>query len=109
MQSNLVNFVQVLRTHDIRVSPAETLDAVEVATSLGYSDRSLLRDGLAMTLAKTPEEEAIFLQCFDQFFQQDLADFADVDAQDALEEEPASAESDNGGPVANVSPAESGR
>jgi len=96
MQSNLVNFVQVLRTHDIRVSPAETLDAVAVATSLGYSDRSLLRDGLAMTLAKTPEEEAIFLQCFDQFFQQDLADFADVDAQDALEEEPASSESDNG-------------
>ena len=60
MQSNLVNFIQVLRTHEVRVSPAETLDAVDVAATLGYADRSLLRDGLAMTLAKTPEEEVDF-------------------------------------------------
>ena len=79
MQSNLVDFIQVLRSHDIRVSPAETLDAVEVTTTLGYSDRNLLRDGLAMTLAKTPAEEVIFLDCFDRFFQQDLADFFSSD------------------------------
>jgi uncharacterized protein with von Willebrand factor type A (vWA) domain len=87
MQSNLVNFIQVLRTHDVRVSPAETLDAVEVATTLGYKDRNLLRDGLAMTLAKTPEEEAIFLQCFDRFFSQGLSNFSDdkTDLPDAQE------------------------
>ena len=79
MQSNLVDFIQVLRSHDIRVSPAETLDAVGVTTTLGYSDRNLLRDGLAMTLAKTPAEEVIFLDCFDRFFQQDLADFFSSD------------------------------
>ncbi len=79
MQSNLVDFIQVLRSHDIRVSPAETLDAVGVTTTLGYSDRNLLRDGLAMTLAKTPAEEVIFLDCFDRFFQQDLADFSSTD------------------------------
>jgi uncharacterized protein with von Willebrand factor type A (vWA) domain len=78
MQSNLVNFIQVLRTHDVRVSPAETLDAMEVAAKLGYANRNLLRDGLAMTLAKTPEEEAIFIHCFDRFFQQDLADFSTI-------------------------------
>ncbi len=72
MQSNLVDFIQVLRSHDIRVSPAETLDAVAVTATLGYSDRNLLRDGLAMTLAKTPAEEVIFLDCFDRFFQQYL-------------------------------------
>ena len=82
MQSNLVSFIQVLRTHDIRVSPAETLDAMDVAATLGYADRSLLRDGLAITLAKTPEEEAVFLQCFDRFFSQSLADFAGTDAPD---------------------------
>jgi uncharacterized protein len=75
VQSSLVKFIQVLRTHEVRVSPAETLDAVDVAAVLGYSDRSLLRDGLGMTLAKTPEEEVIFMHCFDRFFQQDLADF----------------------------------
>jgi uncharacterized protein with von Willebrand factor type A (vWA) domain len=79
MQSNLVNFIQVLRSHEVRVSPAETLDAVAVAANLGYADRSLLRDGLAMTLAKTPEEEVIFTHCFDRYFQQDLADFAAAD------------------------------
>jgi len=76
MQSSLVNFIQVLRTHDVRISPAETLDAVDVAASLGYANRSLLRDGLAMTLAKTQEEEVIFMHCFERFFQQDLADFS---------------------------------
>ena len=79
MQSNLVDFIQVLRSHDIRVSPAETLDAVAVTATLGYSDRNLLRDGLAMTLAKTPAEEVIFLDCFDRFFQQYLADFSSSD------------------------------
>lgn len=76
MQSRLVSFIQVLRSHDVRVSPAETLDAVDVAATLGFQDRSLLRDGLAMTLAKTPEEEAVFLQCFDRFFGKELANFA---------------------------------
>jgi len=75
MQSNLVSFIQVLRSHDVRVSPAETLDAMTVAKALGYADRTLLRDGLGMTLAKTPEEEVVFNRCFDQFFQQSLSDF----------------------------------
>jgi len=83
MQSSLVSFIQVLRTHDVRVSPAETLDAMNVATTLGYADRGLLRDGLAMTLAKTPEEEAIFLTCFDRYFRQELADFALEDSANA--------------------------
>lgn len=76
MPSNIVNFVQVLRSNDVRVSPAETLDAVDVAATLGYGDRTLLRDGLAMTLAKTPEEEVVFLQCFERFFSHNLADFS---------------------------------
>ena len=86
MQSNLVSFIQVLRSHDVRVSPAESLDAVDVVATLGYADRNLLRDGLAMTLAKTPEEELIFLQCFDHFFQHRLADFSDPDAPDTTGE-----------------------
>jgi uncharacterized protein len=79
MQSNLVSFIQVLRTHDVRVSPAETLDAMTVATTLGYANRNMLRDGLAMTLAKTPEEEAIFLSCFDRYFYQGLSDFSEAE------------------------------
>ena len=89
MQSNLVNFIQVLRTHEVRISPAETLDAVDVAATLGYSDRNLLRDGLAITLAKTPEEEVILLECFERFFRQDLADFSTTETIDTGNEEAA--------------------
>ena len=92
MQSSLVSFIQVLRTHDVRVSPAETLDAMNVATTLGYADRGMLRDGLAMTLAKTPEEEAVFLTCFDRYFRQDLADFALEDSADTPGDAPPGAE-----------------
>ncbi len=88
MQSNLVGFIQVLRSHDVRVSPAETLDAMTVATTLGYANRNLLRDGLAMTLAKTPAEEAVFLACFDRYFYQRLSDFSLEDASAAGNDTP---------------------
>ena len=58
MPENLVSFIQVLRTHDLRVSPAETLDAMQVASAVGYADRELLRDGLGMTLAGAEDETA---------------------------------------------------
>ena len=104
MPENLVSFIQVLRTHDVRVSPAETLDAVNVAATLGYADRQRLRDGLGMALAKTAEEEAIFLQCFDRFFDRRLADFSDGEQAetntaaaplDAAQEESAAAQEES--------------
>jgi uncharacterized protein len=76
MESRLVSFIQILRTHDLRISPAETLDAMAVASLLGYANRQSLRDGLSMTLAKTTAEKAIFAQRFDEFFGRSLADFA---------------------------------
>jgi uncharacterized protein with von Willebrand factor type A (vWA) domain len=111
MQSNLVSFIQLLRTHDVRVSPAESLDAVDVATVLGYSDRSLLRDGLAMTLAKTPEEEVIFMQCFERFFSAKLSDFSATEAENTPDQDTPAAsiegaqEADNSD-AADVSPLE---
>jgi uncharacterized protein with von Willebrand factor type A (vWA) domain len=72
MPSKLVSFINVLRSHDVRISPAETLDAVEVVGLLGYRDRNVLRTGLSQALAKTPQEKATFLQCFDRFFTYDM-------------------------------------
>ena len=72
MRKNLVNFVSILRSHDIRVSPAETIDALNAISVLKFDKRSQIRDGLAMTLAKTKLEEKIFLKCFDQFFKSEL-------------------------------------
>lgn len=102
MQANLVNFIQILRSHDVRVSPAETLDAMDVATTLGYADRSRLRDGLGMALAKTPAEEQVFVRCFDQYFSQGLADFTlspenSEAEEDSQEQQPESADDEPGG------------
>ena len=94
MQANLVNFIQVLRTHDVRISPAETLDAMDVARTLGYGSRSRLRDGLAMALAKTPAEEQVFGRCFDRYFSQSLADFSLPPAADVAADETAGEASD---------------
>lgn len=88
MQGNLISFIQVLRSHDVRISPAETLDALAAASTLGYDDRERLRHGLGMTLAKTPEEEAVYQQCFDQFFQRQLAGLRDSDQQQTAAADP---------------------
>ena len=79
MNSKLLSFIQILRSRDVRISPAETLDAMDIASVLGFSNRTFLHDGLAMALAKTPEEKSIFSQCFDHFFSQGLMDFSRED------------------------------
>ena len=68
MDQTLVDFVKVLRNADLKVSPAETLDAVQCLGVLGYRDRESLKDGLSLVLAKTLEEKADFNICFDRFF-----------------------------------------
>ncbi len=85
MPSKLVSFINVLRSHELRVSTSETLDAVQVISLLGYHDRGALRTGLSQALAKTPEEKATFLQCFERFFSYSLPDAA---ANDPVEPEP---------------------
>jgi len=89
MPSKLISFINVLRSHDVRISPAETLDAVKVVSLLGYRDRSVLRTGLSQTLAKTPQEKATFLQCFDRFFTYKMPQqAANDDAEDPSELDP---------------------
>ncbi|MDX1505498.1 MAG: VWA domain-containing protein, partial [Spongiibacter sp.] len=68
MEATLLRFIRHLRHHGLEVSPAESLDAMRVAATLGYSDRSLLHAGLACSLAKSEEERIAFDQCFNRFF-----------------------------------------
>ncbi|MDJ0878079.1 MAG: VWA domain-containing protein [Halieaceae bacterium] len=91
MPSRLVSFINVLRSHDVRISPAETLDAVQVITTLGYEDRNQLRSGLSLALAKTAEEKVTFHRCFDQFFSYQLPQSIE---QQATEQEAANSEGD---------------
>ncbi len=92
MQNKLVSFINVLRSHDVRISTAETLDAMRVIDLLGYSDRTVLRDGLGQTLAKTPDEKAVFIQCFDRFFEYELPGAANAKEQEPPATEPVTKE-----------------
>lgn len=68
MQSKLVNFIGTLRDHDIRISTAESLDAMRVLALIGYDDRQHLKYALSNTLAKTQPEKTTFFRCFEMFF-----------------------------------------
>ena len=68
MEQTLISFISALRNADVRVSPAETLDAFAATNLVGYAERDALKRALSLTLPKTPDEKARFDQCFDRFF-----------------------------------------
>jgi uncharacterized protein len=68
MEHTLARFVHALRSAELAVSPAETLDAFAVVRQVGIGNPRLLHDALALALAKTPAEKARFTECFDRFF-----------------------------------------
>ena len=71
MQQTLENFLRALRAANVRVSPAEAIDAHFTVDSVGYSDRTLLKDSLCIALAKSEEEVERFDECFEIFFTRD--------------------------------------
>ena len=67
MEKVLTDFVKALRNSNVRVSPAETLDAVAVIDTVGYEDKELLKKSLSVVLPKTPDEKEKFEICFEEF------------------------------------------
>lgn len=70
MDVTFAQFVRALRNANVRVSPAETLDAYSVLNRVGINDRNFLKDALALTLAKTISEKLTFDDTFERFFGQ---------------------------------------
>lgn len=68
MQHTLEQFFRALRAADVRVSPAEAIDASRAVAVTGYGDRELFRDALCATLAKSSEEVDRFEAVFETFF-----------------------------------------
>jgi uncharacterized protein with von Willebrand factor type A (vWA) domain len=71
VQATVEEFVKALRASEVRVSPAEVIDAHRALMEIGYGDRALVKDALCLTLAKTEEEVFRFEECFDAFFSRD--------------------------------------
>jgi hypothetical protein len=70
MRENLHRFFRAARGAGVRVSPAESIDAMRAVAEVGFSDRGILRDTFLLTLAKTQDEKKALGDCFDLFFDQ---------------------------------------
>ena len=66
----LRDFIHILRSSDLRVSTSESIDAMNIVSEVGLDDKSLLKDSLSFSLAKTLREKEIFNKCFDNFFEE---------------------------------------
>ena len=80
MEKVLTDFVKALRNSNVRVSPAETLDAVAVIDTVGYEDKELLKKSLSVVLPKTPDEKEKFEICFEEFFSDEIKQQINVDS-----------------------------
>jgi len=70
MRENLHRFFRAARGAGVRLSPAESIDAMRAVSKIGIADRDILRDTFLLTLAKTQDEKRALGDCFDLFFSQ---------------------------------------
>ncbi|MFC6199791.1 vWA domain-containing protein [Ponticaulis profundi] len=68
VERTVTDFVRALRSADVNVSTAETLDAVQTLKLVGYNDRSMLKTSLRHVLAKSEGEKGTYDRLFDLFF-----------------------------------------
>ncbi len=94
MTAPLLDFLRAARGAGLRISTAESLDAVRAVDVVGFGDRATLRDALSLVLAKTPEEKQRFEECFSLYF-----------ARDGFREDATAPEAEPPAPAADAAPA----
>src|ERR1700760_3466592 len=70
MRDNLHRFFRAARGAGVHVSQAESIDAMRAVSKVGFEERTVLRDTLLLTLAKSEDEKKALGPCFDLFFSQ---------------------------------------
>lgn len=68
MQARLLEFAELLRHHGLRISPAESLDALASLEIAGISDREVMRGALRATMIKRAVDVPVFDDLFDVYF-----------------------------------------
>lgn len=89
MQHTLEQFFRALRAADVRVSPAEAIDASRAVATVGFSDRTLFKDALCATLAKSRDEVDRFDATFEAFFDRDAVELSEAEGGELSEDEAA--------------------
>src|SRR6201985_1252609 len=112
MRENLHRFFRAARCAGVHVSPAESIDAMRAVEKVGFAERTILRDTLLLTLAKSEDEKKALGACFDLFFSQPEPERkeandnqAETEAQGSQSETTTggqAAESQNLGPLAQM-------
>jgi uncharacterized protein with von Willebrand factor type A (vWA) domain len=88
--SVLLELIDVVRRSGVRISPAESMDAMRAAAAIGVADREDLRAALAASLVKRTEDLPIFDRAFDAFVRREkpldpgLAKMREAGVSDAL-------------------------
>jgi hypothetical protein len=85
MERIVVRFVAALRKSGIRVSPSESLDAVQALALAGMEGRRLSRQLLRLTLVKNVNDIAVFNEVFNRFFSRFQSVDPDIDIPDLMD------------------------
>jgi uncharacterized protein with von Willebrand factor type A (vWA) domain len=64
----LLGFAEELRQEGVAVGTSEILDSFQVLELVPWSEQRQFKEGLAATLAKSPEDRRVFELVFDRFF-----------------------------------------
>ncbi len=67
LRDQLVNFISALRDAGVRISVAESIDAMNAVAAVGL-ERTLMHEALAAALIKDEADRAVFDEAFDRFF-----------------------------------------
>jgi uncharacterized protein with von Willebrand factor type A (vWA) domain len=84
MERIITRFVAALRENGIRVSPGESLDAVQALSLAGMERRVLSRQLLRLTLVKNVNDIPVFDQVFNDFFNRFRMDPLDPEITDLM-------------------------
>ena len=106
MRQEMHRFFRAARGAGVRVSPAESIDAMKAVADVGFANRAILRDTLLLTLAKSEEEKQALGDCFDLFFSQPEAkeEIAPEDAAESKSADTSPSELEQGGDAGAPSP-----
>src|SRR5947209_19091454 len=66
--ARLLEFAEELRSEGVAIGTSELLDAFAVLGEVAWTETTAFREGLAATLAKSPEDRRIFELVFERFF-----------------------------------------
>jgi uncharacterized protein len=70
MDNRIVEFIRGMRAAGVRISLAESIDALKAVETLGVADKVRFRESLRTTLVKESNDFPVFNELFPLYFRQ---------------------------------------